>query len=171
MSLWLQSLIESIGNYNYPNVHKLLEVSPRELPKCMLREIEYGETHCSDKNQLGLFPIRALWLLECNEQSLFGLSPLGRSYYHPEKIWEVWNRVLIEESFCNYLKDQGMRFDFEGKAMELSYGWVYIGESFIDDLIEIENNIGTEMMFPDLETREPRAVFRSEKAKLTKRKK
>ena len=31
--------------------------------------------------------------MEAHEQRMFGLSPLGRSRYHPEKLMELWKRA------------------------------------------------------------------------------
>ncbi|MBT0652908.1 hypothetical protein [Geomobilimonas luticola] len=101
--------------------------------------------------------------MECNEQRLFGIEPLGRSIYHPEKLLEVWEHVQSDQNYCNYLKENGFEFDFVDKAMELTRGWIYVGDTFIEDFMEIEQNIGVEMMFPDPETKEPKAVFKSYK--------
>ena len=166
MSLWLQSALEALDEGDYSNLRRLLAVSPLSLPACMLREIEYGETHFQGSSQNSLFPMRFMWLMECNEQRMFGHAPLGRSRYHPEKLLAFWDRAANDEVFRNEMKKQGFRFDLEEKAIEMTAGWIYIGESFANDLIEIERAIGEEMLFPDPYTGERRAVFREQKVKV-----
>jgi hypothetical protein len=40
----------------------------------------------------------------------------------------------------------------DNKAISLTRGWVLIGDTFIDDLMEIETFYGAELMVPDMET-------------------
>jgi hypothetical protein len=107
-----------------------------------------------------------MWLMECNEQRMFGHAPLGRSTYHPEKLLDFWTKALEDEVFRNEMEQQGFRFDLDDKAVEMTAGWIYIGESFIRDLIEIERAIGEEMLFPDQDSGEHRAVFSEQKGKV-----
>ena len=165
MSLWLQSALEALEEGDYRNLRGLVTQAPLRLPDCMLREIEYGETHFHENSEGRLFPIRFMWLMECNEQRMFGHAPLGRSTYHPEKLLDFWTKALEDEVFRNEMEQQGFRFDLDDKALEMTAGWIYIGESFIQDLIEIERAIGVEMLFPDQDSGEHRAVFSEQKGK------
>src|SRR5207247_2339082 len=135
----------------------ILPRAPIRLPACVYREVEYGEARCRDHTTDRLFPIRFLWLLEGNEQRLWEYTPLGRSRYHPEKLLEVWQRVLAEPAFRRDREAEGFRFDLDGKAMNLTTGWIYIGESFAEDFLEVEAVLGVELLFPvsDLGDRQP----------------
>ncbi len=163
MSLWLQSALEALEEGDYRNLRGLVTHAPLHLPGCMLREIEYGETQFDENSEDRLFPIRFMWLMESNEQRMFGHVPLARSRYHPEKLLDFWNRAENDAAFRNEMVQQGFRFDLDNKAVEMNAGWIYIGESFAHDLIEIERAIGEEMLFPDPASGEHRAVFREQK--------
>lgn len=160
MSLWLQTAIEALTDGAYERFRQnLLPTSPIPLPDCMMRELEFAERRCRNIKKDRLFPIRFLWLLEANEQRLWGLPPLGRSLYHPEKLLELWDRVSTDPGYRQELEAEGFRFDLKEKAFELTPGWVYIGNRFVADLLEIESAIGVELMFPGSSTEELRPAF------------
>ena len=163
MSLWLQSALEALEEGDYSNLRGLVTHAPLQLPDCMLREIEYGENHFHEDSEDRLFPIRFMWLMECNEQRMFEYAPLGRSKCHPETLLDFWTKAQEDEVFRNEMEQQGFRFDLDEKAVEMTLGWIYIGESFVQDLIEIERAVGEEMLFPDPASGEHRAVFREQK--------
>ena len=140
MSLWLQAVLEYLDEGDYKHVREnLLPISPIPIPKIILEELEFGERFCQDIEKNRLFPIRFIWLLEANEQRMFGQGTLSRSKYQPEKIMTVWERISNDEKYKKELEDQGFRFNLEEKAMELIEGWVYIGDHFIEDYKDIEN--------------------------------
>ena len=97
MSLWLQAVIEYLDDGDYKHVReKLLPMAPIVIPKIILEELEFGERFCQDVEKNRLFPIRFIWLLEANEQRLFGQSALSRSKYQPKRI--CWHgRVSSDE--------------------------------------------------------------------------
>lgn len=163
MSLWLQSALEALEEGAYNHLRGLVTHSPIPLPGCMLREVEYGETHFHQNSQDRLFPIRFMWLMELHEQGMFGEAPLGRSRYHPEKLLDFWNKAQNDEVFRNEMEQQGFRFDLDEKAVEMTLGWVFIGDTFAQDLIEIERALRAELLFPDPDSGEHRAVFRGQK--------
>ena len=54
---------------------------------------------------------------------------------------------------------QQSRFDLAEKAVALTAGWVYIGDRFIDDFLDVEATAGFELLFPDPPSGELRPVF------------
>lgn len=97
MSLWLQAAIEALQGGEYERFRvKLLPHAPIRVPGCLLRELEFAERCCRNKANDQLFPIRFLWLMEAHEQRMFGLNPLDRSRYHPEKLLERWKRASAD---------------------------------------------------------------------------
>jgi hypothetical protein len=149
MSLWLQSAIDAMSSGDYKHFRQaLLPRSPIPIPKCMIRELEYGERCCNNSETDCLFPIRFIWLLEAVEQKNFGYSAGVRSRYNPEKLLNVWDKVSTDEIYRQELSTNGFRFDFMEKAINLTMGWVLIGDHFPDDLIEVENTIKIELLFP-----------------------
>jgi hypothetical protein len=166
MSLWLQSTIESLQEGDYEHVRtRLLPTLQSPIPGCALREIEFGERHCRDKQQGSLFPIRFLWWLEGLEQQNFGLTALGRSRYHPEKLLEVWERICRDQQYRQELEAQGFKFDLTEKAVELTAGWVYIGERFVEDFLEVETALGVELLFPGPQPGDKLPAFQAVKQK------
>ena len=160
MSLWLQAATEALqkGNYEQFRVN-LLPLAPISIPSCMHRELEFAERRCRDKAKDQLFPIRFLWLMEANEQRMFGLSPLGRSLYHPEKLLELWERASADVQYRRESEAAGFRFDFTEKAVKLDVGWIYIGERFVEDFLEVETTLGVELLFPNPPASEGRPAF------------
>ena len=162
MSLWLQAAIGALseGDYERLRMH-LLPGAPIPVPGCLARELEFAERRCRDIATDRLFPIRFFWLLESNEQRNFGLPALGRSRYHPEKLLEVWERACGDAEYRMAREAEGFRFDLEEKAVELTAGWVYIGERFTEDFLEVEAALRVELLFPDPQTGETRPAFQA----------
>jgi hypothetical protein len=159
MSLWLQGAIEALEDGDYVDFKaNILPFSPIPVPSCLLKEIEFGERYCLEMAE-PLFPIRFLWLLEANEQRLYGLCPLERSFYHPEKIFNLWTRASTDPSYLQKCEVTGLVFDFAEKAIKLKQGWLYIGGAFIEDFLEIETTVGFQLLFPDPVTHEGRPAF------------
>lgn len=162
MSLWLQAATESLCEGDYEHIRmNLLPIAPIPIPGCLARELEFAERRCRDTETDRLFPIRFLWLLEANEQRHFGLPALGRSRYHPEKLLDLWERACGDEPYRLAREAEGFRFALEEKAVELSAGWVYIGERFIEDFLEVEAALRVELLFPDPQTGETRPAFQA----------
>jgi hypothetical protein len=160
MSLWLQSTLSFLEARYYHHVREnLLPIAPIALPGCLERELAFGERHCSDANGAALFPIRFLWTLEAAEQRNFGL-PAGRSRYHPENLLESWERASADAVYRAELEAQGFRFDFDEKTIELTAGWVYIGDHFAEDFLAIEATLGVEILFPSPPPGAPEPAFR-----------
>jgi len=160
MSLWLEAATEALADGEYERFRKhILPKAPIPLPACLIRELEFAERRCRDNAKDRLFPIRFLWSMEANEQRLFGYPALGRSSYHPEKLLEVWSRASTDANYRRALEDDGFRFDLAEKAIELTVGWVYIGDRFFEDLLEVEAALGVELLFTDPSSGEPRPAF------------
>lgn len=160
MSLWLQAVMYSLEEGDYENFRvNLLPVAPIPIPGCMIKELEFAERCCRDIEKDRLFPIRFLWLLEANEQRLYGLSPLERSKYHPEKLLEVWNRAYEDSQYRQELEASGFQFNLDEKALQLSEGWIYIGDQFAEDFLEIEATLGVELLFSDPSAAEGKPAF------------
>lgn len=164
MSLWLQTAIDALTDGAYERFRQdLLPTSPIPLPDCMMLELKFAERRCRNVIKDRLFPIRFLWLLEANEQRLWGLPPLGRSNYHPERLLETWDRVSTDPQFRQELEAEGFRFDFAEKAVELTPGWVYIGNRFVEDLLGVGGAVGVELMFPGSTSGELNPAFQGSK--------
>ncbi|WP_201352185.1 hypothetical protein [Hydrogenimonas urashimensis] len=167
MSLFLSSVIEALQSGDYRQFRHIMEkVGPTifkgKMPQSLLEEARYGELNCGKNDQSEpLFPIRFMWLLEMHEQRMFGLQTLGRSMYHPEKLYALWQKATSDASYRKELEEEGIRFDLKNKAILLPAGWVYIGEHFVEDFIEIERFYakGKEILYPDPETGEMKPVF------------
>jgi hypothetical protein len=160
MSLWLDSVLTSLQNGEYKWLREMnLPNAPVPMPECMYRELEFAERRCTDLENDRLFPIRFLWLMEAHEQRMFGLKALERSRYHPEKLLELWDRVSADTQYEQELETAGFRFDFDEKAVQLEMGWVYIGDSFIQDFIDVLDTLGVELLFPDGKDGEGRPAF------------
>lgn len=143
MSLWLQAVTWALARGDYKDVRaNLFPIAPIPIPGCLYRELEFGERQCRDVEKSPLFPIRYLWLMEGHEQRLLDLSPVGRSYYHPEELLELWTRAGTDVNYRQKLEATGIRFDFAEKALKMEVGWIYIGEQFVEDFLEIEKTLG-----------------------------
>ena len=103
--------------------------------------------------------MRFLWTLEAVEQRNFGHPP-GRSYYHPEKLLANWERARTDAAFRAELESARFVLDFEEQAIELTRGWVYIGDRFADDFLEIEAAVGVELLFTGPPSGPPVPAFR-----------
>jgi hypothetical protein len=167
VSLWLQAAIESLEEGDYKHVRKrLLPSLQSPVPGCLIRELEFGERRCCDIKKDRLFPIRFLWWLEGVEQRNFGLTALGRSGYHPEKLLDVWERACGDSAYRHEREAEGFKFDFAEKAMELTVGWVYIGDRFVEDFLELETALGVELLFPGPQPGEALPAFQAAKKRL-----
>jgi hypothetical protein len=127
---------------------EILPMAPIPLPDCLRHELEFAERHCQDPTHDRLFPIRFLWLLEANEQRRYGHPPLVRSHYHPEELLSFWKRAAADPEYRRAREAEGFRFDLMEKAVELTAGWVYIGDRFIRDLFAVEATLGVTLQFP-----------------------
>lgn len=149
MSGWLDSALHALHHGEYHHFRQdILPVAPIPLPECLQKEIEFGERHCQNARQERLFPIRFLWMLEANEQRSWGQPPLARSHYHPEELLSFWRRALADPGFRRAREAEGFRFDLVEKAVELTAGWIYIGDRFIRDLFDVEAALGVTLQFP-----------------------
>ena len=133
--------------HNFEKTNKLF-------PDCIYREIDHAESNTyrqiRDEN---VFPIRFLWLFELKEQVMSGVAmPLERSHYNPENLYTRWLKCLEDESFRQEAIEADVLFDLDNKAISLTRGWVLMGDTFIDDLMEIEAYYGEELMVPHEET-------------------
>jgi hypothetical protein len=144
----MQAALEALHYGNYARFRRdLLPRAPFPVPPCLLREVEFGERRCVDYKKDPLFPIRFLWTLEGNEQRVFGL-PAGRSRYHPERLLEVWERATTDSAYRQELEAGGMPFDLTERALRVQHGWIYMGDRFVDDFLEIEVVVRVELLFP-----------------------
>lgn len=170
MSLFFEHIAELYSNAEYATVREELhdfEKTVKPFPTCIYRELDYAESNTyriiRDEN---VFPIRFLWLFELKEQVMMGVvMPLERSHYNPELLYERWLKCLEDESFRREAIDVGVLFDLENMAISLTWGWVFIGDTFIDDLMEIEAFYGEELMIADMETGIGRPMFVNYKSK------
>jgi hypothetical protein len=170
LSLFLQHIVELYSNAEYSKIKEELhnfEKTTKPFPTCIYKELAYAEANTyriiRDEN---IFPIRFLWLFELKEQVVLGLhAPLTRSHYDAEELYERWLKYLTNESFRQEAIKANVLFDLDGKAISLTWGWVLIGDTFIDDLIEIEEYYGEELMVIDKETRTERPLFVKYKSK------
>jgi hypothetical protein len=162
MSLWLQAATEALHSGEYERFRtRILPLAPIPIPGCLVRELEFAERRCRDNAKDRLFPIRFMWVMEANEQRLFGLTPLGRSHYHPEKLLELWERACSDAQYRQEREAEGFLFDFVEKAVELTVGWVYIGDRFVEDFLEVESVLGVELLFPDPQAGAPRPALQA----------
>jgi hypothetical protein len=160
VSLWLQAAMEALQSGDYERLRvKIMPRAPIHIPGCLLRELEFAERRCRDVSTDPLFPIRFLWLMEANEQRMFGLGALGRSLYHPEKLLQLWERASADVQYRRESEAAGLRFDFAEKAVKLGEGWIYIGERFVEDFLEVETTLGVELLFPNPLASEGRPAF------------
>jgi hypothetical protein len=160
MSLWLQAVTEALQYGDYERLRgQILPRAPIPIPDCMINELKFAERRCRNISTDPLFPIRFLWLWEANEQRRFNLSALGRSLYHPEKILELWERASADMKYRRESESYGFQFDFFEKAIKFDQGWVFIGERFVDDFLEVETALGVELLFPNPLTSEGTPAF------------
>jgi hypothetical protein len=160
MSLWLDAMLThlSFGKYQHIREH-ILPMCPIPLPDCLKKEFEYGERCCNNSENDRLFPIRFLWFLEAHEQRMFGYEAGARSHYHPEKLLEFWERANSDASFLQEQTANGFRFDMKEKAINMSAGWVLIGDDLAGDFLEIEKTLKVEMIFSNYPGRSPQPAF------------
>jgi hypothetical protein len=162
MSLWLQAATQALQYGNYERLRRdILPKAPIPIPDCLVRELEFAERQCRDSTQEPLFPIRFLWLMEANEQRLFGYPALGRSRYHPEQLLEHWERACADAEYRHVREAETFRFDFDEKAVLMSVGWIYIGDRFVEDFLEVEAALRTELLFPGPQEGEMRPAFQA----------
>lgn len=160
MSLWLQSAIEALNAGEYERLRKyLLPNAPIPIPGCMSAELEFAERRCGKSPGDRLFPIRFLWLMEAHEQKFGDFDPLGRSRYHPEKILELWERASGDAAYRQEREAEGFRFDLAEKAVEMTAGWVYVGERFVEDFLEVEQVVGVKLLFKKTASGKRRPAF------------
>jgi hypothetical protein len=67
--------------------------------------------------------------------------------------------------FSAKLEKDDVLFDLDNKAISMKRGWVLIGDTFIDDLMEIEAFYGEQLMVPHKETRIASPMFAHYKTK------
>lgn len=170
MSLLFQHIVELYSHAEYNTIREKLrnfEKANKPFPDCIYRELDYAEANTYRKfRDENVFPIRFLWLFELKEQVMTGRAmPLDRSHYNPEGLYSRWLKCLEDESFRQEAIKADVIFDMENKAISLTWGWVLIGDKFIDDLMEIEEFYGEELMVPDEETGIATPLFINYKSK------
>jgi hypothetical protein len=170
LSLFYQHIVELYSNAEYATVREELhnfEKDKKPFPNCIYRELDYAESNTYRKiRDENVFPIRFLWLFELKEQVVSGVAmPLERSHYNPELLYAQWLKCLEDESFRRKAIAEDVLFDLDDKAISLTRGWVLIGDTFIDDLMEIEAFYGEELMVPDKATGLGRPLFVNYKTK------
>ena len=165
MSLWLQAVPEDLASGHYAHLRReLLPIAPIPIPGCLKRELRFAERRCRSQADR-LFPIRFLWLMEANEQRQFDLPALGRSLYHPEKLLDLWNRASDDPQYRKERGAEGYKFDFKEQAIQLTSGWIYIGQRFAEDLLKVEAIVGVKLLFPDPSVPSGRPAFVNVKRK------
>ena len=112
-----------------------------------------------------------LWLMEAHEQRMFDLSPLDRSRYHPEKLLELWRRASTDDQYRQECETAGFQFNFSMKAVNLGVGWIYIGDRFVEDFLEVENTLEVELLFPNPPAKKGKPAFQDFKKRPSSRKK
>ena len=170
MSLFFQHIAELYSHAEYKTIREELrnfEKNTKPFPDCIYRELDYAVSNTYKKiREENVFPIRFLWLFELKEQVMTGVAmPLERSHYNPELLYAQWLKCLEDESFRQEALAADVLFDLDNKAISLTRGWVLIGDTFIDDLMEIEAFYGEELMVPDEETGVGRSMFVDYKSK------
>jgi hypothetical protein len=170
LSLFFQHIVELYSHAEYNTVREELhnfEKADKSFPDCIYRELDYAESNTYRKiRDENVFPIRFLWLFELKEQIMMGVAmPLDRSHYNPEFLYARWLKCLEDESFRQEAMEADVLFDLDNKAISLTRGWVFIGDTFIDDLMEIEAFYGAELMVPDMEPGIGRSMFVDYKSK------
>ena len=160
MSLWLEAMARALHYGEYKRIREvLLPMAPRSIPECMHREMRFAERCCLNVEIDPVFPIRFSWLLDGHEQLVFGIPPSGRGVYHPEKLLDFWTRVIVDMDLRAQHEAGGMRLNLEEQAVDLGRGWIYIGDRFVEDLLEVESCLGGEILFKCPETGEFLPVF------------
>ena len=173
MSLFLQHIQELYADSEYHEIRESLrgfeKNTQKLLPSCIFKELDYARsTSYRSIRDENIFPIRFLWFFELNEQRIMGvIMPLERSHYNPEKLYEIWLRCLSDESYRQEAEAADVLFDLNNKAISLTRGWVFIGDAFIEDLMEIESYWGENLMVIDEETKMERSLFVEFKSKKT----
>lgn len=170
MSLFFQHIVELYSHAEYNTVREELrnfEKTTKPFPDCIYRELDYAVSNTYRKiREENVFPIRFLWLFELKEQVMAGVTmPLERSHYKPELLYTQWLKCLEDESFRQEAIAADVLFDLDHKAISLTRGWVLIGDTFIDDLMEIEAFYGEQLMVIDEETKTERPMFVDYKSK------
>lgn len=167
MSLWLQAVLANLDSGDYEHLRvNLMPIAPIPIPQCMMGELAFGERRCRDVEKDRLFPIRFIWLMEAHEQRMFDLNPTRSMYLHPEKLLDHWNRASSDAEYRKSLEASGCQFDFIEKAIKVEdMGWIYIGEQFIDDFLQVEAALGFVMRFPDPLVKEGKPVFQAERVR------
>ena len=175
MSLFFQHIVTLYSSGEYSKIREELHNFEKTkninlFPNCIYRELDYAESNTYRKiRDENVFPIRFLWLFELKEQVMMGVvMPLERSFYNPERLYETWLKIAADGDFRQELEKDDVLFDLENKAISMKRGWVLIGDTFIDDLIEIEGYYGEALMVIDEETETERPLFveyKSEKRK------
>ncbi len=164
MSLWLEAMTGALHKGEYAWIREtLLPMAPRPIPQCMYREIAFAERCCREGETDRVFPVRFLWLLDGHEQRTFGISPSGIGVYHPEKLLDFWSHVLVDMDVRKQHEAGGIRFNLEEKAFDLGRGWIYIGDRFVEDLLEVESCLGGEVLFMCPETGDFLPAFRAKR--------
>jgi len=67
--------------------------------------------------------------------------------------------VKTDDTFQAQQLANGFRFDFKEKAINMTAGWVLIGDHLMDDLLEIEKVLKVEMIFDNYPGRPPGPAF------------
>lgn len=170
MSLFFQHIAELYSHAEYESVReepRNFEKNTKPFPNCIYTELGYALSNTYRKiREENVFPIRFLWLFELKEQVMTGVAmPLERSHYNPELLYARWLKCLEDESFRREAIAADVLFDLDNKAISLTRGWVIIGDTFIDDLMEIEAFYGEELMVPDKATGIGRPLFVNYKTK------
>jgi len=153
MSLFFQYIEGCFADEQYHEIRQAMkefQQGSKPFPPCIYRELGFGIRGSfrqirNDK----LFPIRFLSLFGLNEQRLSGLPVMGRSYYHPERLYQRWELCCRDEAVRQEAEEAGVMFDMQNKAILLTRGWVWIGDTFVQDFFEIEAHYDEKLLFPD----------------------
>jgi hypothetical protein len=99
MSLWLEAATSALHSGDYEQFRRILPISPIPLPTCLLWEAEFAIRHCRPDAPDRLCAIRFLWLMDGHEQRSFGVTPSVQSWYHPEKLFDLWQRACTDPQY------------------------------------------------------------------------
>jgi len=152
MSFFLQHIQELYYYKEYSQIREELikfEKSNRLLPKCLFKEVDYADSNTYRKiRDEDVYPVWFLWFFDMHEHVMFNIDFFGQSRYFPQWLQERWNLCCENENYREDALANGVLFDFENKAISLTAGWVFIGDSFLEDLKEIEDYY--ECKFPSI---------------------
>ena len=153
MSLFLDYIENCYFDEQYHDIRRAMkdfEKGWKSFPDCLYRELDFAiKGSFREIRDVKLFPIRFMLMFGFYEERMFAMPIMGRCYYHPEELWKLWNECFQDGADRQEAVEAGILFDIQHGAIALPSGWIWMGNTFVQDFFELERFLKKPIKFPD----------------------